>query len=81
MRWSTLDESWFFSIGLSGQTDYLVTGIKALTFRDLLISYKYRSNLPTGILRIIDKEKLFGRPGRYDTGIDKRFNLVYITED
>lgn len=76
LRWNTRDESWQMQIGLSGD-DPSVT-FKVTNGIDLLKPYKYLDAVPDGQLYMIDTVKINGRANYSDTGIDKRFVIVYI---
>lgn len=76
LRWNTRDESWQMLLGLSGD-DPSVT-FKVTNGLDLLTPYKYLDSVPDGQLYLIDTVKINGRPGYDDTGVEKRFVLVYI---
>lgn len=76
LRWNTRDESWQVQLGVSGE-DPIIT-FKATNGLDLLKPYKHLEEVPDGQLYMIDTVKINGRPGYYDTGLDKRFALVYI---
>nr|DAY73803.1 MAG TPA: hypothetical protein [Caudoviricetes sp.] len=76
LRWNTRDESWQMQLGLSGE-DPSVT-FKVTNGLDLLLPYKYLEAVPDGELYMVDTVKINGRPNYDDTGIEKRFVIVYI---
>lgn len=76
LRWNTRDESWQMFIGLSG--DPATVTFKVVNGLDLLAPYRHLEAIPDGQLYLVDNVKVNGRPGFSDTGIDKRFSLVYI---
>lgn len=76
LRWNTRDEAWQVFFGLSGEDP--VATFKATNGLDLLAPYKYLEAVPDGQLYMIDTVKINGRPGYYDTGLDKRYCLVYV---
>lgn len=76
VRWNSRDESWQCTLGLSGQ-DPSIT-FKITNGIDLLIPYKYKEEVPDGKLFMADMVKENGRPTFDDTGVDKRFQLIYI---
>lgn len=76
LRWNTRDESWQMLLGLSGDEPSIT--FKVTNGLDLLLPYKYMEAVPDGELYLVDTVKINGRPNYDDTGIDKRFVLVYI---
>ena len=76
LRWNTRDESWQMLLGLSGDEPSIT--FKVTNGLDLLLPYKYMEAVPNGELYLVDTVKINGRPNYDDTGIDKRFVLVYI---
>lgn len=76
LRWNTRDESWQMLLGLSGDEPSVT--FKVTNGLDLLLPYKYMEVVPDGELYLVDTVKINGRPNYDDTGIDKRFVLVYI---
>lgn len=76
LRWNTRDESWQMLLGLSGDQPSIT--FKVTNGLDLLLPYKYMEAVPDGELYLVDTVKINGRPNYDDTGIDKRFVLVYI---
>ncbi|XKX17566.1 virion structural protein [Klebsiella phage phi1_175008] len=76
LRWNTRDESWQMLLGLSGDEPSVT--FKVTNGLDLLMPYKYMEAVPDGELYLVDTVKINGRPNYDDTGIDKRFVLVYI---
>ena len=76
LRWNTRDESWQMQLGLSGDEPSVT--FKVTNGLDLLLPYKYMEAVPDGQLYLVDTVKINGRPGYYDTGLEKRFALVYI---
>lgn len=82
-------DEWRLYIRTSGGDTILETPLK--TNRNLLKSYYYRENCPQGILMLRDYSSDINyadtgiyRPERVDydnLGKDKRFRLVYMTED
>lgn len=76
LRWNTRDESWQMLLGLSGDEPSVT--FKVTNGLDLLLPYKYMEAVPDGELYLVDTVKINGRPNYDDTGIDKRFVLVYI---
>ena len=76
LRWNTRDESWQVLLGLSGD-DPSIT-FKATNGLDLLLPYKHLDTVPDGQLYMVDTVKMNGRPGYTNTGLEKRFALVYI---
>lgn len=76
LRWNTRDESWQCLLGLSGDPPSIT--FKITNGLDLLKPYKHLDSVPDGQLYLVDTVKINGRPGYTNTGIDKRFALVYI---
>lgn len=76
LRWNSRDESWQMLLGLSGDEPSIT--FKVTNGLDLLLPYKYMEAVPDGELYLVDTVKINGRPNYDDTGIDKRFVLVYI---
>lgn len=76
LRWNTRDSSWQMFIGISGSEPSAT--FKVVNGLDLLLPYKYLEGVPDGQLYLVDTVKMNGRPGYTDTGLDKRFALVYI---
>lgn len=76
LRWNTRDESWQMLLGLSGD-DPSIT-FKVTNGLDLLLPYKHLDTVPDGQLYLVDTVKMNGRPGYTNTGLEKRFALVYI---
>lgn len=76
LRWNTRDQSWQMLLGLSGDEPSIT--FKVTNGLDLLLPYKYMEAVPDGELYLVDTVKINGRPNYDDTGIDKRFVLVYI---
>lgn len=76
LRWNTRDESWQMLLGLSGDEPSIT--FKVTNGLDLLLPYKYMEAVPDGELYLVDTVKINGRPNYDDTGVDKRFVLVYI---
>ena len=76
LRWNTRDESWQMLLGVSGDEPSIT--FKVTNGLDLLLPYKYMEAVPDGELYLVDTVKINGRPNYDDTGIDKRFVLVYI---
>ena len=79
IQWNTRDESWHAYIGLLGQ-DFKIK-FKMTVGLDLLNPYRGYDEVPDGTLAIIDTERAFGRVGRDNFGIDRRFELWYETSD
>ena len=79
LRWNNRDESWQCIIGLSGE-DPSAT-FKMTNGRDLLEPYKHMEEIPDGQLYMFDMVKATGRPTYDETGIDRRFQLLYIDAD
>ena len=76
LRWNNRSQSWFIYLGLTGANP--VIKARLTTISDLLKPYRGISGLPQGSLYLLDREKGYGRPTRYDFGIEKRFQLIYI---
>lgn len=76
LRWNTRDQAWQMQLGLSGDNPSVI--FKVTNGLDLLEPYKYIESVPDGQLYLVDTVKINGRPNYYDTGVDKRFALVYI---
>ncbi|WNL63486.1 hypothetical protein [Citrobacter phage Tr1] len=76
LRWNTRDVAWQMFVGLSGDAPSVT--FKVTNGLDLLLPYKYLDSVPDGQLFLVDTVKMNGRPGYYDTGLEKRFALVYI---
>lgn len=71
-------ESWYLDVEtLEGVA--LVSGIRLTNGISLLASYVNTSDLPTGILGVMDRQETREDPGRDDLGV--RHELVYIEED
>lgn len=75
-RWNTRSECWHCYIGRKGQAP--ACKIKLVTGTNLLKPFEYSPNTPAGRLFLFDTLKTYGKAGRDDLGIDKRFKLVYI---
>ena len=80
LEWNSRDEAWYFRITTTG-SDYEMDWVKLRVGIDLLAPYKYLESVPNGWLLVIDTVRSTGRVGRDDLGIDKRFQLWYITSD
>jgi len=79
IQWNTRDESWNVFWGVSGEG--FKFKFKIVNGLDLLLPYKAYDECPNGFLAASDNERLYGRVGRDNFGIDKRFELFYITSD
>lgn len=78
MFWNERDESWLFSIGDIGE-DPTVT-FKLTTFVDLLGPYRYKENLPTGVLYLSGSSDYRTRVGRYNIGEDSQIYMWYASD-
>lgn len=78
-RWNTISEAWQLSVGSAGG-EYVVQ-IKLRCGPELLERYKATSGVPPGYLYLLDTEKTYGRPGRYNLGEGLRFQLFYVNSD
>ncbi|WP_182058020.1 hypothetical protein [Pantoea sp. ME81] len=76
LRWNTRDQAWNAQIGLSG--DDPAFGFKCVNGLNLLAPYSYIEACPPGQLYFIDAVKVQGRPDYENSGVDKRFQLIYI---
>ena len=79
LQWNSRDESWQCFMGLTGRA--FKCKFKVVTGLDLLKPFKAYDETPNGKLFVWDNERLFGRVGRDNLGIDLRFELRYETED
>ena len=79
MRWNTRDEAWWCYIGYEGLDATLIT--KFTAGANILLPYRAREGVPSGALFLNDTESIVGRPSRDDTGINKRFKMLYLTQD
>lgn len=79
LQWNTRDESWNVFWGISGEGWKFK--FKIVNGLDLLKPYKAYEECPNGWLTVVDNERLNGRVGRSNLGIDKRFELIYISTD
>lgn len=78
-RWNTLSECWHCYIGKIGGD--FIAKFKLTVARDLLEAYRQIDGVPNGMLLLLDVEKTTGRCGRFDVGVGRRFQLVYLTEE
>lgn len=78
-KWNTKYKYWNLHIGLTGQTAEKI--LKVTSNNDLLKGLHTYEGIPPGRLAMIDVSKEFGRCGRNNTGIDKRFELFYFRSD
>lgn len=76
IRWNNRDESWQCIIGLSGEEPSAT--FKMMNGIDLLLPYKYLEEIPDGALYMGDLVKDTGRPTYEETGIDRRFQIIYV---
>ena len=79
IQWSTRDEAWDCFWGKSGEG--FKFKFKIVNGLDLLQPFKAYDECPDGILFVVDSERVYGRVGRDNFGIDKRFELLYQTPD
>ena len=79
MLWNGRDESWQMRLGLSGQ-DYVMKTKCTVGF-NLIEPYLHIEGVPQGEIYVIDEEGIFSRPDRDNTGIEKRFKLVYYSNE
>jgi hypothetical protein len=79
MQWSTRDEAWNVFWGISGEG--VKFKFKIVNGLDLLKPYRAYDECPKGNLFILDNERTYGRVGRSNLGIGKRFSLMYLTSD
>lgn len=79
MRWNTRDEAWWLYIGYEGVAATLITKFTAGS--NVLLPYRAREGVPSGALFLYDTESIVGRPSRYDTGVTKRFKMLYLTKE
>lgn len=78
-RWNTLEGAWYLYLGLFNQDPKIQ--IKLVVGMDLLDPHRAYQEIPEGVLYLIDTDKDYGRPERYNVGIDKRFKLFYADLD
>ena len=78
IKWNSRDESWQLSIGITGSEPAMKT--KVMIGNNLIAPYQHLGEIPRGAIYAVDSEGLFGRFGRNNSGIDKRFYLVHLTE-
>ncbi len=79
IQWNTRDQAWNAFWGISGEGWKFK--FKMVNGLDLFLPYKAYDECPKGFLTILDNERTYGRVGRDNFGIDKRFELLYITSD
>jgi hypothetical protein len=79
LQWNTRDESWQCFLGATGRE--FKCKFKVVVGFDLLKPFKAYDETPNGKLFVWDNERYFGRVGRDNFGIDKRFEFFYETED
>ncbi len=77
-RWNNRSGSWFFYLSPQGEDPLFKT--RLVVGQDILEPYRGIPGVPLGGIFIVDTEKDYGRPGRNDLGISKRFQVVYIEE-
>jgi len=79
LRWNNRDESWQLTIGNSGLPPSIK--FKVTNGINLLKGYYHLTGVPEGSLFAVDMVTGFGRVDYDEFGIDKRFNLVYISNE
>lgn len=79
VRWNPLSESWFLYFGTNATEPLFKTRMSVN--RDLLLPVKWNSDIPQGMLFVWDAEKVYGRPTRDTLGVDRRFKLMYFTQE
>lgn len=79
MKWNSYDEAWRISIGYSGQDPARVK--KATVGIGIFISDHHLDGVPEGEIILADTQKLLGRADRDNTGADKRYKLLYLSQD
>lgn len=79
IRWNPLSESWYLYFGDRATAPVFKT--RLCTNRDLLLPIKWNEDMPQGMLFVWDAEKTFGRPTRDTLGVDRRFKLMYFTQE
>lgn len=79
IRWNSYCESWQCYLGLTGEDPLISFMLTA--GQDLLEPYKYIPDLPKGYLCVRDIIKDYGRVDKDNFGVNKRFRLIYLTED
>ena len=79
LRWNTRDEAWYIYIGYEGIEPKFTS--KFCAGMNILRGYQATEGVPEGAIILADSEAIYGRPSRNDTGIDKRFKILYLTKE
>lgn len=78
-RWNSYEECWYCYIGLNGADPKV--HFKLVVGMDLLEQYNGYQEVPDGLMYLVDVDQKWGRPGRDNVGIGKRFQLFYAERD
>lgn len=76
-RWNTREDAWYCYVGYQSKDPVCKFKLTTGTF-DLLKPYKHLDGCPQGRLFMYDVINGFGRPDFDNTGISKRYSLLYM---
>jgi len=79
LRWNSRDEAWYISIGYEGIDPKFYSKFNA--GMNILRGHQATEGVPEGAIFLTDSEEIYGRPSRDDTGVDKRFKILYLTKE
>ncbi len=79
LYWNERDESWLFSIGDVGEDP--TVSFKLTTFVDLLAPYRYKENLPKGVLYLAGSSDYSTRISKYNVGPNCPVYMWYASEE
>lgn len=78
IKWIQRDQAWQAYLGRTGVAPSV--SFKLTNGFNLLSIFYHKDAVPKGQLYMIDRVNFFGRPDFDQTGIDRRFTLVYFDE-
>lgn len=77
--WNERDESWLMSMGDIGSDPTFTT--KLTCFTDILAPYRYKENVPEGILALYPLRDIKERAGRYNIAPLKGIVMTYASPE